>query len=80
MREANGGERRGLRCTSEEWNDGGKGEQREGGRRASGLIAQQWHVKLYGFDASTQIAEDLFLYESVRPGRDHVLIEVLFPK
>jgi hypothetical protein len=37
-------------------------------------------VRLYGFDASTQIAEDLFLYESVRPGRDHVLIEVLFPK
>lgn len=40
----------------------------------------KWHIKLFGFDPTTQIAEDLFLYESVRPGRDHVLVEVIFPK
>eukprot|EP01127_Copromyxa_protea_P016759 TRINITY_DN5040_c0_g1_i1.p1 TRINITY_DN5040_c0_g1~~TRINITY_DN5040_c0_g1_i1.p1 ORF type:complete len:239 (-),score=23.78 TRINITY_DN5040_c0_g1_i1:159-875(-) len=39
----------------------------------------KWHVKFYGFDTSTQIAEDLFMYESARPGRQHVLVEVLFP-
>jgi len=39
----------------------------------------KWHVKLFGFDPTTQIAEDLFLYESARPGRDHVLVEVIFP-
>eukprot|EP01126_Amoeba_proteus_P039302 TRINITY_DN4137_c0_g1_i9.p1 TRINITY_DN4137_c0_g1~~TRINITY_DN4137_c0_g1_i9.p1 ORF type:complete len:196 (+),score=32.29 TRINITY_DN4137_c0_g1_i9:64-588(+) len=38
----------------------------------------KWHVKLFGFEG--QLAEDLFIYESSRPGRDHVLIEVIFPR
>eukprot|EP01122_Echinamoeba_exundans_P005527 TRINITY_DN15680_c0_g1_i1.p1 TRINITY_DN15680_c0_g1~~TRINITY_DN15680_c0_g1_i1.p1 ORF type:complete len:284 (-),score=61.51 TRINITY_DN15680_c0_g1_i1:213-1064(-) len=40
----------------------------------------KWHVKLFGFDATTQIAQDLFMYESSRPGRDHVLMELIFPR
>lgn len=43
------------------------------------LWQQQWHVKLFGWDAEAQIKQDLTLYESVT-GRDHVLLEVIFPK
>jgi ubiquitin-conjugating enzyme E2 Q len=39
----------------------------------------KWHVKLFGFDMNTQIGQDIFMYESAKPGRDHVLMEVLFP-
>eukprot|EP00026_Physarum_polycephalum_P018759 Phypoly_transcript_20469.p1 GENE.Phypoly_transcript_20469~~Phypoly_transcript_20469.p1 ORF type:complete len:178 (+),score=6.00 Phypoly_transcript_20469:123-656(+) len=38
----------------------------------------KWHVKLHSFEPPAQIFEDLFLYES-ETGRDHVLLEVLFP-
>jgi len=39
----------------------------------------KWHVKLHSFEAPSQIFEDLFMYESANPGRNHVLLEVIFP-
>jgi len=38
----------------------------------------KWHVTLFGFDESTIIQEGLNLYKA-STGRDHVLMEVLFP-
>jgi len=38
----------------------------------------KWHVKFFGFDKSSQIHEDLFLYQTVHPTRDHVLMEIIF--
>jgi len=40
----------------------------------------KWFVKLYGFEVDSQIHQDLFLYSSTKPGRDHVLMEVIFPR
>jgi len=37
-----------------------------------------WHVKLFNFDENTQIFNDLLLY-TAETGRDHVLLEILFP-
>eukprot|EP01120_Amphizonella_sp_Union-15-10_P000304 TRINITY_DN10324_c0_g1_i1.p1 TRINITY_DN10324_c0_g1~~TRINITY_DN10324_c0_g1_i1.p1 ORF type:complete len:259 (+),score=59.75 TRINITY_DN10324_c0_g1_i1:48-824(+) len=39
----------------------------------------KWNIKLNGFEKNTQIFQDLFLYESARSGRDHVLMEAIFP-
>jgi len=39
----------------------------------------KWHIKLGQFDKDTQIFQDMFLYESERAGRDHVLLEAIFP-
>jgi hypothetical protein len=36
-------------------------------------------VKLFGWDDDAQIKQDLTLYESLTQ-RDHVLLEVIFPK
>jgi len=40
----------------------------------------KWRVKMFNFDEETKLAKDLIKYSKLRDGRDHVLVEVLFPK
>lgn len=38
----------------------------------------KWHVRLANFDPTVNLATDIAMYESAM-GRDHVLLEVIFP-
>lgn len=39
----------------------------------------KWRIKLFGFDKSLKLTKDLKSYQKKHPGRDHVLIEAIFP-